>query len=488
VRKRACLIASLITLVIRATPAGEPVKVSGLIIPLDGSAMYLRTNTGEQKETRWTAKTKVALVANWRQVDGTYGVVEDDVLHYRIHSSGRIIDFKLPPGRKYALREKVNPKQIQSYFDESWLEPWGMKILCGETVEPRLPVERGDDTSFAGGFEFAKSRKERAKLHIGEKTFEVYLRRGQTDVLIYGALTVKDLHPFVNQATAIGHEKDGAVIADEIRLLPIGDQTASDDPKLPRYLCIGDSISGNYAHALKQALEGKVNYHHPATNCGPSGKGRSQIHNWLGAYEFKGRHWDVISFNFGHWDAGNTREQYQGNLETVIQELEKTGAKLVWVTTCPVPNGFPAAGELRDGKAPARTAGAMQKYLNPWALEVVKKHPQIAICDQWQFVKDHEGDIYADWWKGTNVHFGGEPADALGRRHAEPQHRRRRPPQPDRRRYFGQSPLLRARPARPRAHPGGRAARLPGPRCHPLPPHPHPEHDGDREAVLRGHL
>jgi len=112
VRKRACLMATLIALVTQAAPAGEPVKVSGLIIPLDDSAMYLRTHTGEQKEIRWTAKTKVALVANWRQVDGTYGVVEDDVLHYRIHSSGQTIDFKLPPGKKHALREKVNPKPV----------------------------------------------------------------------------------------------------------------------------------------------------------------------------------------------------------------------------------------------------------------------------------------------------------------------------------------------------------------------------------------
>jgi hypothetical protein len=84
-----------------------------------------------------------------------------------------------------------------------------------------------------------------------------------------------------------------------------------------------------------------------------------------------------------------------------------------------VPNGFPPAGELRDGKAPARTAGVMRKYLNPWALEVVRRHPKITVCDQWQFVKDHEKDLYAEWWKGNNVHFGGEQGDALGRLLAE---------------------------------------------------------------------
>jgi hypothetical protein len=56
----------------------------------------------------------------------------------------------------------------------------------------------------------------------------------------------------------------------------------------------------------------------------------------------------------------------------------------------------------------------MKKYLNPWALEVIKRHPEISICDQWQFTKDNETKLYPDWWAGKNVHFGGESADKLG--------------------------------------------------------------------------
>ena len=40
----------------------------------------------------------------------------------------------------------------------------------------------------------------------------------------------------------------------------------------------------------------------------------------------------------------------------------------------------------------------MEKFLNPWALEVMKKHPEISICDLQQFVKDQENDLYQDWW------------------------------------------------------------------------------------------
>jgi hypothetical protein len=67
------------------------------------------------------------------------------------------------------------------------------------------------------------------------------------------------------------------LIAEEIHLHPIGDQAALDDPKKPRYLFIGDSISGNYDKGLREALAGKFNLHHPPTNCGPSGKGAKSI-------------------------------------------------------------------------------------------------------------------------------------------------------------------------------------------------------------------
>jgi hypothetical protein len=56
----------------------------------------------------------------------------------------------------------------------------------------------------------------------------------------------------------------------------------------------------------------------------------------------------------------------------------------------------------------------MEKYLNPWALEVMKRHPEISICDQWQYCKDHEAGLYKDWWLGKNVHFKDEAADKLG--------------------------------------------------------------------------
>ena len=61
----------------------------------------------------------------------------------------------------------------------------------------------------------------------------------------------------------------------------------------------------------------------------------------------------------------------------------------------------------------------MEKFLNLWAAEVMARHPEISICDQWQFVKNNEGGLYTQWWAGRDVHFTGKPADALGRFLAE---------------------------------------------------------------------
>ncbi|MBG87818.1 MAG: hypothetical protein CMO80_13070 [Verrucomicrobiales bacterium] len=232
---------------------------------------------------------------------------------------------------------------------------------------------------------------------------------------IAGLFDHTDIQPFVQQASVHGTLIGDVFHADLVFLRPIPDQTANDDPNLPRYLFIGDSISGNYDTGLRRTLAGRFNIHHPPTNCGSSTKGRNSVRSWLGDFKTRGRHWDVISFNFGHWDSGTTKADYQANLENVIQQLKPTGAKLIWVSTCPVPNGYDAAGALKNGRAPGRTAGVMNKYLNPWALEVIRRHPEISICDQWQFVKDQESGRYEQWWHGKNVHFKGEPAHALGR-------------------------------------------------------------------------
>jgi len=388
--------------------------VSGLIIPLDNDGMYVRDAQGRQIEVKWTDKTRVAIQLNYRKVEA----VKDNTIRYNIHSSKEKIVIPLPAKQAVARKTFRHEKELAAAKSEKWVSAYGLAVYY--TAPP--PSKKA---GLSGKFTFAQGRSKPASMDVDGEKYEVSMKKGgQTDILIYDVWGTKDCKPFVNRATVAGSFKGEVLIADEIYLKPVGDQASLDDPKLPRYLFIGDSISGNYDKGLRAALSGKYNLHHPPANCGPTGNGRANILAWLGAFEQKGRHWDVISFNHGHWDAGRTcKQDYQANLEYIISELKKTKAKLIWVTTCPVPTGYPAAGDAVEKEdkgrkgiwAPGRTSGVMEKFMNPWALEVMKKHPEITICDQWQFVKDHEKDIYKDWWKGKNVHFGGETADALGK-------------------------------------------------------------------------
>ena len=105
-----------------------------------------------------------------------------------------------------------------------------------------------------------------------------------------------------------------------------------DDPKLPRVLLIGDSVSRGYTLAARKALVGKANVHRAPENCGPTANGLKKMEIWLG----DGR-WDVIHFNFGIHDRRTPPADYKQRLETIIARLQKTGAKLVWASTTPVP-------------------------------------------------------------------------------------------------------------------------------------------------------
>lgn len=126
-----------------------------------------------------------------------------------------------------------------------------------------------------------------------------------------------------------------------------------DDPALPRVLLIGDSISIGYFPDVRDLLKGKANVHHNVNNGGPTSNGVKQIDAWLA----EGK-WDVIHFNFGLHDvkvtAGGkdkekntaypgghqvTPEDYEKNLREIVAKMQHTGAKLIWASTTPVPEG-----------------------------------------------------------------------------------------------------------------------------------------------------
>jgi acyl-CoA thioesterase-1 len=150
-----------------------------------------------------------------------------------------------------------------------------------------------------------------------------------------------------------------------------------EDPKLPRVLLIGDSISIGYTTRVQEALKGKANVWRVPTNAGSTRVGLEQIDQWL-AWRPK---WDVIHFNFGLHDLyrrsadGSSAkpqdtaskpdialEQYAQNLEQLVTRLERTGAKLIWAATTPVPDGAPGRAPGDEVKYNAAAAKIMQQH------------------------------------------------------------------------------------------------------------------------------
>lgn len=175
-----------------------------------------------------------------------------------------------------------------------------------------------------------------------------------------------------------------------------------DDAALPRVLLIGDSISIGYTLPVRDLLNGKYNVHRVPDNAGPTSYGVQHLDRWLGMSK-----WHVIHFNFGLHDikrvAGGThqvgKEQYEAHLEAIAGRLRKTGARLIWASTTPVP-----PGKL----SPPRVPGDEIAY-NGIAAAVMNKYG-IEINDLWSFAKPRIKEIQ----RPANVHFTDEGSKALG--------------------------------------------------------------------------
>jgi len=213
-----------------------------------------------------------------------------------------------------------------------------------------------------------------------------------------------------------GRFEGGRVVIEQMKLVPQVDPVTVDDPKLPRVLVVGDSISMNYHEAAKRELKGIANYYRIDGNSGSTADAVRNMDMWLGDYTQPGRHWDIIQFNSGLHDMKQKAlrgpyavpiEQYKANLRREIALLRQTGAKLIWCSTTPVQNDSGSANYA------FRTQGA-EKALNAAALEVMREHPEIRINDLSRVV--NESSVFDEWRKARDVHFyRPEEQAALGR-------------------------------------------------------------------------
>ncbi len=115
--------------------------------------------------------------------------------------------------------------------------------------------------------------------------------------------------------------------------LPTAWDFVQDDPKLPRILIIGDSISRAYTLPVRRQLKGLANVHRAPANCGPTANGLAKLDIWLGDKD-----WDIIHFNFGIHDRATPLDQYESNLKRLVENLLPRTKILVWANSTPIPD------------------------------------------------------------------------------------------------------------------------------------------------------
>ena len=183
-------------------------------------------------------------------------------------------------------------------------------------------------------------------------------------------------------------------------------EAVQDNPKLPRVLIIGDSISIGYTQPTRKLLAGKANVHRIPTNGGPTINGTANLKAWLGDSK-----WDVIHFNWGlhdiKMDTGKHQvpiDQYEKNLRELVKTMKATGATLIWASTTPVPEG--KLSPKRDDKDVVAFNAAAKKIM---------EENGVTINDLYGFALPQLAKIQIP----VNVHFTGPGSETLATRVAE---------------------------------------------------------------------
>ncbi|MCF7710944.1 MAG: SGNH/GDSL hydrolase family protein [Opitutales bacterium] len=167
----------------------------------------------------------------------------------------------------------------------------------------------------------------------------------------------------------------------------------ADDPKLPRVLLIGDSVSRGYTLPTRQALAGVAHVHRAPANCGPTAAGVKNLDVWLGTGK-----WDVIHFNFGIHDRGVPLKDYSARLDQIAERLQRTGAKVIWASTTPIP----------DMPAQKQTAVSIIER-NALALGIMQRR-QIPVDDLFTAITPRLQELQ----NPNDVHFNAAGYDFLG--------------------------------------------------------------------------
>lgn len=193
----------------------------------------------------------------------------------------------------------------------------------------------------------------------------------------------------------------------------------ADAPAKKRVLILGDSISIGYTPVVQKMLADEMTVLRPMRNekpenCSGTTAGVANIDRWL---QIDGGKWDVIHFNWGLHDLKHVKadgkttsdlatdppqatvEVYEKQLREIVAKLKATGAKLVFATTTPVPDGAMKV---------YRTNADAIRY-NEAALRVMKDN-SVAVNDLYGFAMKRLSQIQI---QPANVHFTPKGSEAL---------------------------------------------------------------------------
>lgn len=151
-------------------------------------------------------------------------------------------------------------------------------------------------------------------------------------------------------------------------------------------------------------------------NCGDTKTGINKLNRWLNIADV--RQWDVIHFNWGLHDlkrmtpsmgvnsndptkpAQVSISEYKANLAILVKRLQETGARLIFATTTPYP----------DGVIPSRMPEDAELYNNA-AIEVMSVN-SVKVNDLYHYIKPKLNALQ----RPQNVHFNPEGSEYLAKR------------------------------------------------------------------------
>ena len=236
---------------------------------------------------------------------------------------------------------------------------------------------------------------ERGQLVLQTNTEELLAELGNRDGRL-GGRNIADLRPFESDVEILADQIDGKWVAQSVLFRRVKWTSTKTEGTTQRVLVLGDEVSLSYLYSLRKLLTGTNQVYHPPENCRGSANWE-RLPIWLGPYREAGYQWDVIVFNLGLGDLHTDVAQYRTALKSIVPQLRATGARLVWLSTTPLPNAWEGTVANTGRKISRADAQAKIKELNLAAGEELASSSDIQQVDLSGEMETKLETSFANW-------------------------------------------------------------------------------------------